>query len=240
MTALSSLSGKEFSEAVTDKLINDAVENNILHKWGGWTSKSLDYVRSWYNKKNPDDQVITLRHHYFTAEWWDLMRKGYTLVTSARLSSSYWKDAFDGELDSTDHGEGIYGHVFSICMKDEDTFIVIENYEGRHKANYYEIELHELEIMVANFRGTKISFLPACYAFLYKNDFEEINEKKPVISNWAKKAWGKWGKYIGSPDKNLSLQDVEKAFHKMDVRTQLKGKISGEELAVIVDRISEL
>lgn len=239
LTALSALTGYEFSRTEQDEILDIAVKRGLNPNWGWITAKATDLVREYWNARFPDNKVITLREHVFGATWNKLVDKGYQYVVSAQLTTPYWNDVFsDGELDYVPDERGYYGHVFSGYEKNKDLQVMVENYYGGKKFNTYEVEGWEFKELHSRLRENKVKYLPANYFFVFEDDFKAANNGELKVSTWAEEAVKKYSWVFDDfiPKREVNMERFQHVLNKLGLLKEV-GVMTEERVCVLLDRL---
>lgn len=243
-TAISSLTGYVFTTKELSDIWTDLINLRIARAgWGAYTSRVVDYMRKYWNSKK-QDKISSFTTSLGSAQSWELLDKGYTLIIGGRVNSKYWKDVFDGKLDELEFGASKFGHVFCLT-KVKDKYLLVENYDERGKDNTIEITKDQINKLKMPFTGSNgVYFYPSAYYFAFD---EALREKRVVVSTWAQVAVEK-AKKAGiikdwsNPQEIVGGEKLEWVFENLGLLDKQKhtGGVPLEELAVVLDRLGLL
>lgn len=239
LTAVSALTGYKFTKAEQDDILDIAIKRGFNPAWGWVTNKAVDLVREYWNARNPDNQLMSVREHAFSPAWQSLIDNGYQMVISGQLSSDYWQDfSKDGELDVVPDSNGKYGHIFSGYKKNSEIYKIVDNYVQTFKFNVYEVEDFEFKELHSRLNSDKVKYLPANYFYMFKDDFEAVNGGELKISNWAIESAKKYS-WVFDEFNPKRLVDMNRFQHVMVKLNKLEkvGDMTEERLCVLLDRL---
>ena len=140
----------------------------------------VDLVRDTWNWQNPDDTIITERVKNWSTEFYETLKKGYSIHTWYRWNSKYNEDRNDWVLDWNEFGETTYWHSIRITKK--DGLYVVDNYLWRD-SNIYEIE--DLKWLLQN-----DVFFNNWYIYIFKNEImknPDVALIEKAINEWITK-----------------------------------------------------
>ncbi len=138
--------------------------------------KAVDHIRKDWNKKNPDDKLVSFRISYWQKEFDLALSRWHSLVWGFKGNAVYNTDASDGNLEWTSFGKSTYGHCIRI-RKDKWVFVV-DNYKGKKLHNTYMIS--DFKALIEN----KV-FFDEFYLFL---SLKTMNEDEQLLVE-AKQLW---------------------------------------------------
>ena len=101
---------------------------------GRYLYKAVDTVRNRYNRKFPDDKVVSLLLNTRWQEAIDALGKGYTITTTFNYNLDYFRDANDGRVEWKNFKPRLWGHAINLRWKWTQ---VIDNYFGKDNNIYW-------------------------------------------------------------------------------------------------------
>lgn len=180
------------------------------HHWM-YIYKGVDMVRNIHNKNNPKDRLISFRVKIGWKEFFEALKKWYSIHAGYQWNHQYNLDKNDDWiLEKTKFWKATYWHSIRLTMKNNKIYVV-DNYFWI-KYNIYEIP--HIEKLVEN-----NVFFWYWYIYVFENDF--INNKKIMTQNekdiqMVKRAFTLW---ITNNKQNVT--DVENKSYTQDVKTLL-------------------
>lgn len=147
ITALSSVVGREITKDERLEMVQIRFAQKDFQKdQGGYVTVGIDVMRNWWNKKYPDDQIVTfmvgnkepIRREFFA--------KGLPLVSSFRGNREYSVDSLDGKLNNIDYWKypKTYGHCVTYFQLRK-----IDNYNREYSFksvdDYYKLLEYSIE-----------------------------------------------------------------------------------------------
>lgn len=232
--ALSDLAAYTFTLTERKELLAQAIASGFNVEKGWYVNSAVDLVRRYWNQKNALDQVSTFQIGLCSAEFYNALGWGYTIVVGFRGNKAYIADKADGVLDGSDFGVSTYGHCVRITKCEDDKYLefVVDNYVGQ-PINGYKVTKENFEALVKN----KV-FFSTGYVFVFKNDLEQMLNAN-TLSPWAVKGW-ELAKKKGLPSDTAQSQEemtaasIEADLVKLGKLTKKLGKITRERFYVFL------
>jgi hypothetical protein len=141
LTAFSSLTGYKFSDNQRLEIWELCKKQGASDKYGFYLNKAVDIVRDYVNKLE-FSKFVTFRVAIGFDEYYEVMKKGYMVVTGYNGNSKWNEDKKDGVLENTEFGASTYSHIIasydnSPQTKNEVTFV--DSYVKTSPKNIYKI-----------------------------------------------------------------------------------------------------
>lgn len=207
----------------------------------GWSLRgAVDLVRD-EAEKYTGVKLSTYQVKLLSAEFGDLISKGYSVNVGYSGNKEYNSDKLDGRLDKTSFGVSTYGHSVRMCEDKEDVDflnVVVDNYsKSTSKPNIYRIAKEALPDLVNN--GV---FFQLGYVFIVKEDEtrQELLDKIPAWGLSAATKAMKKGIDIANMDLEVGGALLEDTLIKLGGLTQRLGSVSLLRYLVAADRLNNL
>ncbi|PZM81833.1 hypothetical protein DLH72_05035 [Candidatus Gracilibacteria bacterium] len=178
---------------------------------GGWLYKAIDCVRTYWNKKNPDKEVVSFFFPLDSKEFEILKNSGKTLGVGYNISTEYYLDSQDnGQIDKNSFAGSKKRGGHAVCFNNGK---IIDNYTGKKKFNIYKNE--KIERL-----GREGTFFNNGYVFFKKNDImENINLKNAKIAY-------KLGLWNGQNAKNPMTREEVMAVFVNGIKKIASGEVT--------------
>lgn len=199
MWAISDLTWYEFTEEDKLEIQKLAVDEYGLQVPGGmYMSKAVDCLRTWWNKKFPENKLLSFRTTIWSDLFNEVQAKWHSLVVWYKTSPEYFKDSQDDGKISKEDFPKKWGHLvrtnFNTIVKIDD------NYFGKKKFNTYEnnkiVKLKENWV-----------FFPSAYFFLKDTSIQD-KIKNNIDLDLAKTGFDLWIFNGLKPRESVSRQEV--------------------------------
>lgn len=167
--AISDLMNYEFNSTEINEMVEKSFEmGRIRGRW--WQTQSwVDCVRKYWNEKNSDNKVISVRTTIGADDFWEAFEKWYTIVVTYRGNSAYNLDAWqDGIVNGTKFIPSTYWHATTTIKL--DWVNIKDSYKGR-TWNKEDRNIYKLEDIMGLVRDN--TYYPACYYFVKENNIEK-------------------------------------------------------------------
>ena len=173
--AAGAFSDQTGNQLTTEQLIEIwslALKDGASNSWGWFVNKAVQLIRKYMNNLGYD--VVTFRMVLCSDEFYEALKKGYSVVTGYRGNKNYNLDLeADGILDGDSFPNSTYGHSIRMINENSNSIkIIVDNYKGR-KYNTYSIKKGNLEPLWKN--GV---FFNSGYIFANRQDFIEKDKEK--------------------------------------------------------------
>lgn len=129
------MTGKKYSKDERQALWDSALALDASESSGWYFYKAVDHIRKDWNKKNPNDRLVSFRLSFDSPEFDLAISRGHSLVGGYRGNGEYNKQAEDGLLEGTEFGAPTYGHC--IRIRKDYGVVVVDNYLGKKLHNTY-------------------------------------------------------------------------------------------------------
>ena len=166
--------------------------------------KGVDMIRNWWNKKRPDNQIITYRVEIWSEKFYEVLAKWYSVHTGFKGNKKLNKDKLDWVLDGVEFGSLTYGH--SIRDSEKEKLFRIDNYNYKEN-NIYEVK--DIKGLVKNWVNFKY-----WYIYIFKNDMKTQLEKDIQSVEEALELW--------ITNNEQELIDVKKGNYTESNKTTIK------------------
>lgn len=171
--------------------IAEASYNWLEDKWG-YIHKAIDCLRNYWNKKNPDKELVSFRVDLKSSKDLEIIKKLYnakkTLVIWYRTTKEHYIDSQDNwVLDNKTFISSWAKQTWWHCVRYNHS-TNIDNYEWKKKFNSYT---NNQLVWLAQ----EWTYFPSAYVYFYKDEFESIFKDVQEWSaffeaiKWAKTNW---------------------------------------------------
>jgi hypothetical protein len=234
--AFSDLTGTQVSIDLMKGLVAQAKPLGFNEKKGWSVKGAVDLIQTWGSTFLNED--LTYYKVFINSdEYWDVINKGYSVMTSYKGNASYGKDKnADGDLDNTTFGKATYSHCIR-HVKSEGGIAIPDNYPKTAKKNIYTVPKANIADLLKN----KV-FGDVGYVFCYKKDaIAADSELWKRIPLWAKKSYEKAVKAgvildISNPMKVVGDSNLEKMYIRSGTFIKEEGKVTEARAVVALDR----
>jgi len=142
--AFSDLTGYKFSISERKKLWEEAKKRGASEDWGWYLVDAVNLVREYVNTLNIG-KFITARVGIATSEFYQVLKRGYSVATSYNGNEAYNTDLLDdGIIQDGKVGDRAYGHamrVYDITPDTKSNICAVDNYTGSKTwKNHYIID----------------------------------------------------------------------------------------------------
>jgi hypothetical protein len=183
--AVSDLTWYKFSESELLEIV-DLAEKSYGWRETMWMTfhKWADCVRTWWNNKFKDNQLITFRLQIWDEKFYEALEKWHTLTVWYKTSRDYLIDSQeDWEIQWEDFLKN-WGHLVRLYKK-WDNFRIIDNYDWKKIYNDY------INNKIEKLQKNGVYFISA-YLYLYNNDYMSDQIKDNMSLENAKKFFDRW------------------------------------------------
>jgi len=179
---------------VTEVELNEINQLAIDEFWltiPGWMymSKAVDCVRTWWNRKNPNNKLYSIRCDIWDKVFTEALQKWHSLVVWYKTSTEYYKDSQDDWIVIWEDFPINWWHLVRTNFNDK-AIKIDDNYFWTKKYNTYIN--NRIKIL-----KDKWIFFPSAYLFLYektmtdkiRDNIDLENAKKFFdrgFTNWLK------------------------------------------------------
>lgn len=239
--ALSDLKNYRFTLQERQQLLKLAIQKGFDIAKGWYIASAMDLVRTFWNERHTDDEVLYFRFDLNSSEFAEAYEKGYSIVFGYNGNGKYQSDFQDGKLDKTTFGKSTYGHCIR-CSNKPEKATAVDNYFGLLKINSYFLPENNIPELMKNGIFQRSGFI-----FVDKSDFNKDNTTMPKIPIWALASAHKAERkgVITNWENPLEIVASEKAewiFEKLGVLNSVKheGGINLSRFAVLLDKVGLL
>jgi hypothetical protein len=118
--AISDLMNYEFTKNEIAEIVAKSYEMGRVQGRWRYTQLGVDCVRKYWNDKNPDNKVISVKTNLWAEDFLDAFNKWYTIVVTyngnSEYNMDYWKDWV---VDWTKFQPSTYWHATSLIHIDD-------------------------------------------------------------------------------------------------------------------------
>jgi hypothetical protein len=178
--AISDLQNYEFNSQEINEMVEKSFEMwRIRGRW--WQTQSwVDCARQYWNEKNPDNKVISVRTTIGSSDFLEAFEKWYTIVVTYKGNSVYNLDSrIDWVVDGTEFKPRTYWHATSLIKIDWHN--IKDSYKGRtwNRIDRNIYKLADIEWLVRDW-----TYYPACYYFVKEKQLEKNLEEIKRLSEF--------------------------------------------------------
>lgn len=206
----------------------------------GWDiSKAVNVVRKYANTLWGQEN-LSFRVEVGTLEFFEVLDKGYSVVTGFHGSNAYEIDRRDGVLDDVVFGRPAYGHAIRIVKDTDGKYtLIVDNYPKFSTWNTYKIDRTHFDKLLKN-----NVFFKGGYIFVDKEDWDKMNALG-TVPIWAQKSVEKAleKKLILNTqtlDFPLTVGEIEDLMADTGIFQKKFGEITLVRLLVALDRLGRL
>jgi len=207
MWCISDLTWYEFTEQDINEINKLALSDYGLQPWVWmYMSKAIDCVRDWWNRKFPENKLLSFRLQIGDNKFVEWLNKGHSFAVGYKTSTEYYKDSQDdGVINKKDFPSDWSWHLVRSNFK--NVIRIDDNYEWKKTHNTY------INNMIKELKDKWIYF-PSAYLFLYDRSMEqEILDN--IDLEWAKAEYLLWTWSWMNPRENMSRQEVMQVIHNL-------------------------
>jgi len=205
---ISDLTWYKFSEAEILEIVDLAEKSyGWSESWWMAFARWTDCVRTWWNKKFPDNQLITFRIDIWSEKFNEALDKWHSLTVWYKTSRDYLLDSQeDWEIQWEDFKKN-WWHLVRLYKK-WNNFRIIDNYDWKKIYNDY------INNKIEKLQKNWVYFISA-YLYLYNNDYMSEQIKENIDLEWAKIMFEKWFWNWLNAREPMSRQEVMQVLYKI-------------------------
>ena len=182
---VSDLTWYKFSEAEILEIVDLAEKSyGWSESWWMAFARWTDCVRTWWNKKFPDNQLITFRLDIWSEKFFEALDKWHSLTVWYKTSRDYLLDSQeDWEIQWEDFKKN-WWHLVRLYKK-WNNLRIIDNYDWKKIYNDY------INNKIEKLQKNWVYFISA-YLYLFNNDYMSEQIKDNMSLENAKLFFDRW------------------------------------------------
>ena len=208
MWVISDLTWYEFTTEDHLSIQKLAVDKYKLEvPWWMYMSDATDCLRTRWNKKFPDKQLMSFRTTIWSKIFAELLKKGHSLSVGYKTSMEYRNDSQDDWIVTWENFPKEWGHLVRTNYNN-DAIKIDDNYFWTRKWNTYTN--NKIKKLKDNW-----VFFKNAYYFLYKEPITNVIRNN-IDLDAAKQMYDKWYWNGLNPRKPMSRQEVMTVLAKIN------------------------